>query len=310
MHQIVISGFFHADPHGGNILITPDRRVCLLDWGLVGQLTRYMRCFLADLLSAIASQDAAKSVWVASRLSRSNRFIDSVEMEKQITVILRKYQQAAMTGEAVGNLILEMIYVFATNGINIVRDFTLLGRTVVAIESTARTLDPRFSLATTSRPFLKQLARERWNPQTVMKETYRSVSTALSKLKNCRATFSGCCVDSRARTSACGSCRWHGSPGRIAQLRDKSSGDGVIIAATIIGSSMLVAFSERTTLFGMPLGRLGYLISTLMGLWIVIDISATGVTNRQRILYVNRSGLRRVHSKAISFTPAPTQSID
>ena len=277
MHQIVISGFFHADPHGGNILITPDRRICLLDWGLVGQLTRYMRYFLADLLSAIASQDAAKSVWVASRLSRSNRFIDSVEMEKQITVILRKYQQAALTGEAVGNLILEMIYVFATNGINIVRDFTLLARAVVAIESTARTLDPRFSLATTSRPFLKQLARERWNPQTVMKETYRSVSTALSKLQELPGDIQR--VLRRFESQDISVRLLLDGMDRLDELLSSATNRlvmGVIIAATIIGSSMLVAFSERTTLFGMPLGRLGYLISTLMGLWIVIDILRHG----------------------------------
>jgi ubiquinone biosynthesis protein len=67
-HQIVISRFFHADPHGGNILISTDRRICFLDWGLVGQLATAMRYFLADLLSAIALQDAAKVVSVASRL--------------------------------------------------------------------------------------------------------------------------------------------------------------------------------------------------------------------------------------------------
>jgi ubiquinone biosynthesis protein len=277
MHQIVISGFFHADPHGGNILITPDRRVCLLDWGLVGQLTRYMRCFLADLLSAIASQDAAKSVWVASRLSRSNRFIDSVEMEKQIAVILRKYQQAALTGEAVGNLILEMIHVFATNGINIVRDFTLLARAVVAIESTARTLDPRFSLATTSRPFLKQLARERWNPQTVMTETYRSVSTALSKLQELPGDIQR--VLRRFESQDISVRLLLDGMDRLDELLSSATNRlvmGVIIAATIIGSSMLVAFSQRTTFFGMPLGYLGYLISTLLGLWIVIDILRHG----------------------------------
>src|SRR5690606_33232465 len=85
--------------------------------------------------------------------------------------------------EAVGNLILEMIYVFATNGINVVKDFTLLARAVVAIESTARVLDPSFSLTETAKPFLAQLARERWDPTVFLGEIYRSVFTAVGKLQ-------------------------------------------------------------------------------------------------------------------------------
>src|SRR5262249_33459365 len=108
---------------GGNILITTDHRICLLDWGLVGQLAKSMRYFLADLLSAVALQDATKVVSVASRLSRSNRFIDSLEMEKQVIVILRKYHQIVQTGEKVGDLILEMVYLFAASGIHLVKDF-------------------------------------------------------------------------------------------------------------------------------------------------------------------------------------------
>src|SRR5690606_18583453 len=60
--QIVISGFFHADPHGGNLMVTDDGRLCFIDWGLAGQLTREMRYFLADLFSAIASNDPEKVV--------------------------------------------------------------------------------------------------------------------------------------------------------------------------------------------------------------------------------------------------------
>ena len=60
-HQILVAGFFHADPHPGNLLVTSDGRICALDWGQVGQLTRRMRHFLAELFEA-----AATLGWVAS----------------------------------------------------------------------------------------------------------------------------------------------------------------------------------------------------------------------------------------------------
>ena len=275
-HQIVISGFFHADPHGGNILITTDHRICLLDWGLVGQLAKSMRYFLADLLSAIAQQDAAKIVSVVSRLSRSNRFIDAIEMEKQVMVILRKYHQIVLTGEKVGNLILEMLYAFATSGIHLVKDFTLLARAVVAIESTARALDPGFSLTTVARPFLEQLARERWHPGGILKKSYYSASLVLEKLQELPGDIQRVLrrfesEDISVRLMLQGMDRLDELLGSVANRIVMS----LIVSAIVIGSSLLLTFSDKTFL-GLPLGALGYVLSTFFGLWIVFDILRHG----------------------------------
>jgi ubiquinone biosynthesis protein len=275
-HQIVISGFFHADPHGGNILITTDHRICLLDWGLVGQLARSMRYFLADLLSAIAQQDAAKIVKVVSRLSRSNRFIDAIEMEKQVTVILRKYHQIASTGEKIGNLILEMVYVFATGGIHLVKDFTLLARAVVAIESTARALDPQFNLTRAALPFLQQLAHERWSPGNILKNTCDSTALVLETLQELPGDIQRVLrrfesEDISVRLMLHGMDRLDELFGSIANRIVVA----VIIGAIVVGSSLLLTFSNKT-LLGVPLGTLGYVLSTFFGLWIVFDILRRG----------------------------------
>jgi ubiquinone biosynthesis protein len=275
-HQIVISGFFHADPHGGNILITPDHRICLLDWGLVGQLARSMRYFLADLLSAIAMQDAAKIVSVASRLSRSNRFIDAIEMEKQVMMILRKYHQIVLTGEKVGDLILEMVYVFASSGIHLVKDFTLLARAVVAIESTARALDPHFSLATVARPFLEQLARERWHPRSVLRKSYYQAALLLETLQELPADIQR--VLRRFESEDISVRLMLQGMDRLDELLGSATNRlvmALIISAIVIGSSLLLAFSEKR-LLGIPVGALGYVLSTFFGLWIVFDILRHG----------------------------------
>ena len=275
-HQIVISGFFHADPHGGNILITTDHRICLLDWGLVGQLAKSMRYFLADLLSAIALEDAAKIVNVVSRLSRTNRFIDAIEMEKQVMVILRKYHQIVLTGEKVGNLILEMVYAFANSGIHLVKDFTLLARAVVAIESTARALDPHFSLTVVARPFLEQLSHERWHPANLLKKTYYSTALVLEKLQELPGDIQRVLrrfesEDINVRFMLQGMERLDELLGSVANRLVMA----LIISAIVIGSSLLLAFSDKR-LLGVPLGAFGYVLSTFFGLWIVVDILRHG----------------------------------
>jgi ubiquinone biosynthesis protein len=235
-----------------------------------------MRYFLADLLSAIAQQDAAKIVSVVSRLSRSNRFIDAIEMENQVMVILRKYHQIALAGEEVGDLILQMVYAFATSGINLVKDFTLLARAVVAIESTARALDPKFSLIQAARPFLEELARERWHPGNLLKKSYYSASLVLEKLQQLPGDIQRVLrrfesEDISVRLMLQGMDRLDELLGSVANRIVMS----LIVSAIVIGSSLLMAFSDKTFL-GLPVGALGYVLSTFFGLWIVFDILRHG----------------------------------
>jgi ubiquinone biosynthesis protein len=235
-----------------------------------------MRYFLADLLSAIALQDAAKIVRVALRLSRSNRSIDALEMEKQVMVILHKYHQVVLTGEKVGDLILEMVYVFSTRGIHLVKDFNLLARAVVAIESTARALDPQFSLTRAARPFLAQLARERWHPRGLLSDTYSSTALVLQTLQELPGDIQRVLrrfesEDISVRLMLQGMERLDELLGSVANRIVMA----LVVSAIVIGSSLLLTFSDKT-LLGLPLGAFGYVLSTLFGLWIVLDILRRG----------------------------------
>ncbi|MEI2420466.1 AarF/UbiB family protein, partial [Arthrospira platensis SPKY2] len=80
--QIVLTGFFHGDPHPGNLRITPDGRICFLDWGLAGQLSTRMRHSLIDLLAACKKRDAERISRVATRMGRSPERVDRSLLEK------------------------------------------------------------------------------------------------------------------------------------------------------------------------------------------------------------------------------------
>jgi ubiquinone biosynthesis protein len=90
MHQVLVAGFFHADPHSGNLLITADGRLCFLDWGLAGHLTRRLRYALADLWAAALEQDAERIVHIAADLASPEARPDLRVMEKEITLVLRE----------------------------------------------------------------------------------------------------------------------------------------------------------------------------------------------------------------------------
>ncbi len=102
-HQILVEGFFHADPHPGNVLVSSDGRLCLLDWGLTGQLTQAMRWILADLLEAVVKQDARKLVRVTRQINRDKPPVDEQRLEIEITHVLNRHGKDFKVNQAGGN---------------------------------------------------------------------------------------------------------------------------------------------------------------------------------------------------------------
>jgi len=272
--QIAVTGFFHGDPHPGNLLVTPDGRLCFIDWGLAGQLTRQMRFHLIDLFSACQEQDAEKVTHIAIQMGRGTHRIDRVRLEKQVVAVLFKYQQTLTRMQELGHLIFELIYVFGSNGINVARDYTLLARAVISIEQSARQMDPQFNLAGVGEPYVRQLSWERWNPWKILRHSAEDIRERL-------VTLAEIPQDMQRLLHRI-------EDGHVAVRLDHQNIDrlgnqighafnrlsvAVIIAALIVGSSLVITTGVEPKLFGYPLlGVLGYVFSFGLGIYIVIGI--------------------------------------
>ncbi|MGE9292456.1 MAG: ABC1 kinase family protein [Puniceicoccales bacterium] len=279
--QIVISGFFHADPHGGNILITEDRRICFIDWGLAGQLTRPMRYFLADLFAAIASSDPEKVVRVINVMAVGKDRLDETKLEKEISFVLRKYQNKFGKSEPVGEIVLELLYVFGVNGVTLARDYSLLAKAIVSIEESGLDLDPNFDIRIIARPYLKKLAYERWNPLNLLKQNWWGLQGHFARLREL--------------------------PGEIQRFfRKLEDGDiyiklkhegfepllnsfdsgvnrlsfSMIIAALLIGSSYIISGTiQAGTVSGrylIHIATVGFIGAGVLGAWLLFDIIRHG----------------------------------
>lgn len=178
IHQVLIAGFFHADPHAGNVLVTPDGRLCFLDWGMAGNLTRRLRLGLADLFMAAVHQDAERIVQIAADLGSPGGRADLRAMERDVTLALREDFNSAIGRVQLGRAMLKLLFIFGQNGINITRDYSLMAKAVLSIEEVARTLDPEFDLRHEARPILAELQRDRTGPLAILRES-RSVLRSL-----------------------------------------------------------------------------------------------------------------------------------
>lgn len=180
VHQVLIAGFFHADPHAGNVLVTPDGRLCFLDWGMAGNLTKRLRHGLADLFMAAVQQDAERIVQIAADLGSPGGRADLRAMERDVTLALREDFNGAIGHVQLGRAMLKLLFIFGQNGINITRDYSLMAKAVLSIEEVARTLDPGFDLRAEARPVLVELQKERTGPRAMLRESRAMLRSLLT----------------------------------------------------------------------------------------------------------------------------------
>ncbi len=182
-HQIFSAGFFHADPHSGNVLMTRDGRVCMLDWGIAGTLSRKMRYFLADVFAAAAEGNAEKTLQVVLRSYPPEERINKAKAESLIALVLRRHQNFTRAGGSLGRMIFEMLKAFSACGLPLPRDYALLAKSVVVMEETGRAADPEFNIQRYAEEALRRLYAERRNPKTLVGDVQHGIERQLAYAK-------------------------------------------------------------------------------------------------------------------------------
>ncbi len=278
VRQVFIAGFFHADPHAGNLLVARDGRLCFLDWGLAGHLTRRLRLALADFWIAAVEQDVERIVQIAADLAPVEARPDLRAMEKEITLALREELNFAIGHLALGRAMLRLLFIFGQHGIALSRDYALMAKAVISIEEVGRLLDPAFDLRPHTEPVLRELQRARLSPFALAKRTREMLRHTLLGLQDLpfelRRLVRRLEHDSLAINLNHRGLEDHDDAMKIAANRITL---GVIIGSLVIGSSLIVTTRIEPHLFGYPaLGIVGYLLSALLGLYVVWDIIRHG----------------------------------
>lgn len=271
--QIVGTGFFHSDPHTGNMLITADRRICLLDWGQAGQITQEMRYLLADLFAAITECNVDKVIRVAERLSQSTRPLERRSLEKAVTYLLNKHRNIGKAETKIGSIGLEMLYLFGMNGVDVPSDYALLAKAILCVEEAALTLDPNFDLQPVARPFLEQLHQERWSRASLKRQLLYPALAMLRHVQQIPEQIQRILLrlekeDIRINMHHAGT---EDLEETFARAMNRLT-VGIIVGSLLIGSSLVITTGVKPLLWGYPvIGISGFIVSGLLGLYIVVS---------------------------------------
>lgn len=165
--QVFVDGLFHGDPHPGNVLILDDGTVALLDFGLVGRLTRDAQDRLVALLLATALRDPDSLARLLYRLGSTSERVELQPFRSAIANLLDTYMGVALQDIKSQALMRDLLDLTAQHRIRVPREYAVLGKAAVTFEGVIRDLHPTLDVAAVATPYAIRLLKERYDPRRV-----------------------------------------------------------------------------------------------------------------------------------------------
>jgi ubiquinone biosynthesis protein len=273
--QVLERGFFHADPHPGNFLIVDDKELCLIDWGVVGILPPETRYELVELISAIVDMDAEKVLDILISLTGANVVqINERLLLRDILEILHLYHSVPVGKLDLGQLLMDLNNMLRTHHIKLPSDLALMFKTMVTAEGTARKFYPELDVIAEIEPFVRKLGAERWKPSKIWHRFARQLRFYLKLQSSLPGAIQR--ILQKIEQGDLNIKFRHENLGGLQKSLDNVSNRlsfSIIVASLIIGSSMIITTGVKPLIFGYPaIGIVGYLISAVLGLFVVISI--------------------------------------
>lgn len=277
LKMVLIDGYFHADPHPGNVKYLPGNRVAFLDFGMVGRLPHPRRDQIVDLLAALAQRDEHGILNVLLEWS-SEAAVDEEKLATDIADFIFNYENLALKDIQFATLLNEIITLSREHHLMLPADLTLLFKALISLEGLGRQLDPDFQMVPHLTPFVKQVILARYNPAALLKRGKDGVMEALHILAGVPQDIGRLIKQARR-----GNLRIDLDLKRLDHfgLRLTRSANrltmGIVTGALMIGSAIVMTVQGGPTIFGMPaLGFLGFLLALFNTIWLVIAIWVSG----------------------------------
>ena len=172
LHQILIEGFFHGDPHPGNIYILPGNRIAYLDFGMVGRLSDDTKRNFASLVIYLERKNTKGLLKIIQAMGIEAGETDLKSLYNDIDDFVMKYSDTPLGKLNIGSALNDLLTIIYHHHIQVPSDLTILGKTLLMIESVVKTLDPELSIIDTVKPFGEKLLRKRYEPKNVIKNSW------------------------------------------------------------------------------------------------------------------------------------------
>lgn len=274
LKQILVDGFFHADPHPGNVFLTHDRKLALIDVGMVGRIAPVMQENLLKLLLAVSEGKGEDAAEIAIEIGEITEVFDRQTYTREVSQLVAQHQTLTLAQLDTGRVVLEITRSAGMNGLRLPAELTMLGKTLLNLDMVARVLSPEFDPNEAVRRNASELLRQRImkmsSPANLI-GTALEMNDLIQRLPSRVNKILDRVADDQLtiRVNAIDEDRVMAGMQKIANRITL----GLVLAALIIGSTMLMKVETTWRILGYPaLAMLFFLAAAAGGLVLAWNI--------------------------------------
>ena len=277
LKMMLEDGFFHADPHPGNLFYLEGNRIALIDFGMVGHLSNKRRDQVIDLLQGLVQRDSLQIIDILADWAQDAE-LDTEKLTQDVDEFIDQYHGLPLKELNLSAMLGNVTVILRDNKLALPSDLAMLMKVFVTLESIGRKLDPEFDMVSVAMPIVSRVVRARYSAGAIKKRGQRAIKVGMRLLSALPDSIRD--VMQHARS---GKIKVSIDIERLQHLGEQVDHSanrltiGIVIAALIIGSSIVMTVKGGPTLLGLPIfGLLGFLGAVFGSLWLLYSIWRSG----------------------------------
>lgn len=277
LKQILLNGFFHGDPHPGNIGLLPDGRIYFMDFGIAGFLDEDQRKFFSKLLFGFLYKDIEQIIFGLTSLGVTTEETNIKQLRWELERLQEKYFDLPLKKINLGQSLQELMEIAFRQRIRLPAEFTLLARTFLTLEGLISELDPEFSIAELVEPFGREVLRKQFSTKKIALAFYKYSNRYLRLLE----IFPERLIAIMEK-GAEGNLKLKVEVSEAERLLNRLNNMvnrlsfSIVLASIIVGLCLMLQFAEVTLFRRFPLAEIGLIIAAIMGFWWLWAILRSG----------------------------------
>jgi len=281
LKMVLEDGFFHADPHPGNVFYLADEDIAFIDFGMVGHLSEERRYQVVDLIYGMVERKTQIVVDVLLDWSSSFQ-VDTEALSNEVDAFIDQYHGVPLKQLSLTGMLTDLMTILREHQLSLPPDLALLVKALITLEGMGRQLDPDFDMVSEIHPFLRRTLLSRYSPDALVKRGWQSLTSMLNLLSSLPKDFHVLIKSARR-----GVLQVKVDVTRLDSFAERLDGAasrltvGTVTSALIIGSSIVMTIKGGPTLFGLPMfGLIGFIGAAIGGIWLLLSIWRSGKHKR------------------------------
>jgi ubiquinone biosynthesis protein len=280
LKMILIDGFFHADPHPGNVLFLPDNRIVMIDCGMVGRLSPMRRNQVVDLLAGLARMDEEAMLDVLLDWA-GDAYVDEARLAADVNELVYDYEGVPLKDIRIGALVREFAAIIRRHSIVLPPDLTLMFKALITMEGLGRQFDPEFHIIDHLTPMIRRALAERYQPAGLVRRGRSTLAQVANLVTSVPRDLARLLRDARrGKTRIDLDLKRLDHFGRQLDRTIDRATMGIMTASLVIGSAIVMTVPEGPSVLGIPLltafGVVGYVVAFMNSLWIIFGMWRSG----------------------------------